>query len=229
MPAPADHAPLPLLPTSVIGSHAIPSWLWTALDAIKEGKYGVTDRQEAFDDAVNVAILDQERAGVDIISDGEMRRWYFVQSLYPKMDGLEAEEPLRKAGIYAYDSVPRYHPLRRVSVPLGLGIVDEFRFLKAHTSRRTKATCPGPLTLTMHIRLKDDRVYRNRVELAWEFAAAINHELKALAEAGADYIQLDEPSYGIIPGSTGDYVQLLNRAIEGVDATIALHVCFGNL
>ena len=71
---------LPLLPTSVVGSHATPSWLWTALDAIEEGKYGASDIRETFNDAVNMAIWDQEKAGVDIISDGEMRRWYFVQS-----------------------------------------------------------------------------------------------------------------------------------------------------
>lgn len=76
-----------LLPTTVVGSHAYPSWFMTALDAIKNGDYGITDEREAFDDAVNAAILDQERAGVDIISDGEMRRWYFVQSFYQHMQG----------------------------------------------------------------------------------------------------------------------------------------------
>ncbi len=229
MVAHAGMQPLPILPTTVIGSHAIPAWLWTALEAIKEGKYGVTDQRETFDDAVNVAILDQERAGVDIISDGEMRRWYFVQSFYGKMDGLEPEEPLRKTGVYGYDSVPRYHPVRRITVPHGLGIVEEYKYLRAHTTRRTKATCPGPLTLTIHIRLKDDRVYKDRLELAWEFAEVINAELKGLVDAGADFIQIDEPSYSIIPGTLSDYVQLFNRAVEGVRAKIALHICFGNL
>jgi 5-methyltetrahydropteroyltriglutamate--homocysteine methyltransferase len=68
-----------LLPTSVVGSYALPSWLWTSVDAIREGKYGQTDVRETFDDAVNMAIRDQERAGIDVITDGEMRRWFFVQ------------------------------------------------------------------------------------------------------------------------------------------------------
>lgn len=219
-----------LLPTTVIGSHAIPSWLWTALEAIDQGKYGPTDVRETFDDAVNAAILDQERAGIDVISDGEMRRWYFVQSFYKRFEGLESVGILRKTGVYGYDSVPRYRPVSRLKVPDGLGIVDEFKYLQSHTSSKIKATCPGPLTLTIHIQLHDDKIYKNRLELAWEMAGAINAELKALVEAGAEFIQLDEPSFAIIPGETKEWVRLINTALDGVNAKqIALHVCFGNL
>ena len=218
---------LPLLPTTVIGSHATPSWLWTATAEIEQGNYGPTDISETFDDAVNAAILDQERAGVDIVSDGEMRRWYFVQSFYRRMEGLEDEPPLRKTGLYAYDSPPRYRTAGKVTVPEGLGIVEEFRYAKGQTDRPLKATCPGPLTLTMHIRPRDG--YKDRHELAWEFAAVINKELKALVEAGADYIQIDEPSFAIIPGEFEDWIQMYNATVEGVDAKLALHICFGNL
>ena len=79
-----------LLPTTVIGSHAYPGWMWTALDEIEKGGYGRTDERELYDDAVNMAMLDQEKAGVDIISDGEMRRWYFVQSFYKRIRGNRA-------------------------------------------------------------------------------------------------------------------------------------------
>src|SRR5579883_1464694 len=218
-----------LLPTSVIGSHAIPSWLWTALEVIDAGKYGPTDIRETFDDAVNIAILDQERAGIDVITDGEMRRWYFVQSFYRRMEGLESVGVLRKVGVYGYDSAPRYRPVARVKVPHGLGIVDEFNYLKAHTSRPIKATCPGPLTMTIHIQLHEDTVYKSRLELAWEMAEVINAELKALVAAGAEFIQLDEPSFAIIPGEAKEWVRLINTALAGVNAKIALHVCFGNL
>ena len=218
-----------LLPTTVVGSHALPSWLWTALEAIDQDKYGVTDARETFDDAVNIAIWDQEKAGVDIVSDGEMRRWYFVQSFYKRMGGLEREEPLRKVSLYSYDSPPRYYPLEKITVPQGLGIVQEFNYLKEHTTKPTKVTCPGPLTLTIHIRLRDDKVYKDRLELAYEFAEVVNAELRALVEAGATYIQLDEPSFSIIPGGVKDWVELFNKAIEGVNARIALHICFGNL
>ena len=219
--------PLPSLPTTVVGSYATPSWLWTAIAEIDKGNYGETDIRETFDDAVNMAIMDQERAGVDIITDGEMRRWYFVQSFYKRMTGIVRDSELRKVGLYGYDSPPRYHTVEKVTVPEGLGIVDEFSYTKAHTSKPLKATCPGPLTLTIHLRPRE--AYRDRLELAWDFAQVINVELKALVEAGADFIQLDEPSAAVIPGTLRDWVELYNACVEGVDAKLALHVCFGNL
>src|SRR6185369_11232611 len=82
-------AALPPIPTHVMGSHGFPGWFWTALDKIKAGDYGQTDMKETFDDATQLAIRDQERAGIDIICDGEMRRFFFVQTFYSKMDGLE--------------------------------------------------------------------------------------------------------------------------------------------
>ena len=205
----------------------MPSWLWTAVGEIDKGNYGRTDTQETFDDAVNIAILDQERAGVDIITDGEMRRWYFVQSFYKRMEGIASDPPLRKVGLYGYDTPPRYHTVGKVTVPDGLGILDEFKYTKAHTEKPIKVTCPGPLTLTIHLRPSEG--YADRLELAWEFARVINAELKALVELGADFIQLDEPSFAVIPGSVGDWVALYNACVEGVDAKLALHVCFGNL
>ena len=218
-----------LLPTTVVGSHAYPSWFLTALEEIKQGNYGSTDEQEAFDDAVNAAILDQERAGVDIISDGEMRRWYFVQSFYRHMQGLAEQPPLRKVGVYGYDMPPRYRPLERISVPDGLGIVEEYQYAKQVARHPIKVTCPGPLTLGIHIQLHDDSVYKDRLELTWEFVQVVNRELKALVADGADFVQIDEPSYAIIPGTPKDYLEIYNAAVAGVEAKIALHICFGNL
>ena len=219
----------PLLPTSVIGSHAYPGWMLAGLEAIEAGKFGETDRRELFDDAVKIAIMDQESAGIDIITDGEMRRWYFVQSFYRRMAGLEKLEPLRKMGVYGYDSVPRYRPVAPLTFPKGLGIVEEFKYLKQHTKSKTKATCPGPVTLSIHIRLKDDPIYPSRTKLYWEFVPVLNAELKALVEAGADFIQIDEPSAAIVTGELPEYTKLLNAAIKGVKAKIGYHVCFGNL
>ena len=142
---------LPLLYTHVMGSHGFPSWFWTALDRIKAGEYGQTDVRETFDDATQLAIRDQERAGIDVICDGEMRRYFFVQTF---MEGPEPLEPLRKTGLYAYDSVPRYRATRKVTVPKGLGTVDEFKYLVSQTDRPVKATCPGPVTLSIHIQTR---------------------------------------------------------------------------
>ena len=218
---------LPIIPTTVIGSYATPSWLWTARDEIEKGNYGPTDVKETYDDAVNMAIMDQERAGIDIISDGEMRRWYFVQSFYKLMTGIEPDPPLRKVGLDGYDTPPRYHTVGKVTMPQGLGIVEEFQYARAHSDRPIKVTCPGPLTIIIHLRPRD--VYKSRIDLAWEFAAVINTELKALVREGADFIQLDEPSFAIIPGEFKEWVALYNAAVDGVDAKLALHVCFGNL
>src|SRR5437660_11001774 len=126
---------LPLLYTHVMGSHGFPGWFWTALDKIKAEEYGQTDAREAFDDATQLAIRDQERAGIDVICDGEMRRFFFVQTFYGRMEGLEKLESLRKTGLYAYDSVPRYRAARRGTVPKGLGTGDGLTYQKRQTDR----------------------------------------------------------------------------------------------
>jgi 5-methyltetrahydropteroyltriglutamate--homocysteine methyltransferase len=222
--------PHPLLPTTVVGSYATPGWMWTALEEVKQGKYGVTDIKELYDDAVKIAIFDQEKAGVDIISDGEMRRFFFVQNYYKRFTGLTPIEPLRKTGLYGYDSPVRYRPVEKIKVPEGLGIVEEYRFLRQNTQKPVKVAVAGPLTLTIHIHLeKNDPYYKDRLELAYEFAEVVNAELKALVAEGADFIQIDEPSYAIIPGTTRDWIHLFNKCVEGVNAKIALHICFGNL
>ncbi len=223
-------AKLPPIPTHVIGSHGFPAWFWTALDKIKAGEYGQTDVRETFDDATQLALRDQERAGVDIVCDGEMRRFFFVQAFYGKMEGLETIEPLRKTGLYAYDSTPRYRPRQRITVSRGLGVVDEFRYLKTQTEKPVKATCPGPVTLSIHIQLRPGDAYQNdRLALCWDLVPVVNTELKALVTAGADYIQIDEPSAAIVPGQLDEYVKMFNACVEGVRAKIAYHVCFGNL
>lgn len=222
--------PLPMIPTHVMGSHGFPGWFWTALDRIKAGEYGPTDIKETFDDATQLAIRDQERAGIDIICDGEMRRYLFVQSFYGKMDGLEPVEPLRKMGLYAYDSVPRYRPRSRIQVPKGLGVVDEFLYLRTQTDRPVKATVPGPVTLSIHVQTRPGDAYGgDRTALTWDLVPAVNAEVRALAAAGAEHIQIDEPSAAIVPGQIGEYVKMFNACVEGVAAKIGLHVCFGNL
>lgn len=220
-----------LLSTTVIGSHALPGWFWTAMAALKQGDYGPSDEQEVYDDAVRLAVWDQKEAGIDVISDGEMRRWYFVQNFYGRMQGLVERPTVRKTGLYGYDSVPRYWVEDRVEVPHGLGVVEEYRFLKANAGdgQPIKACCPGPLTMSMHIQLRDSDPYKDRIELAYEFAAVINRELKELEREGCTEFQLDEPSFAIIPGETSEWVALQNAALAGVSGRTNLHICFGNL
>ena len=222
-----QQTPLPLLPTTVIGSYAYPSWLWTALEEMRQGKYGESDIAETLGDAVKMAVRDQEEAGIDIVNDGEMRRWYVFQSWYKRLSGLEPLEPMRKVGFYGHDSTARYRAIDRLGASRGLGIVDEFLYLRTHTRKPIKVTCTGPVTMTMPIELGS--IYKDRVELAAEVAHVINAELKALAAAGATFIQVDEPSYALLPGSMNEWVTLFNEAVAGVKAKIALHICFGSI
>ncbi len=221
-----DGRRLPLLPTTVIGSHALPGWLHLARSAIARGELGTTDIAELYDDATDLAIADQERAGVDLISDGEMRRLHFIQGFYQFIPGLTVVPSPRRLGAVGYDQVPGQEAHERISAPNGLGIVADFEYARGRATRPLKATCPGPLTLTLPVR--DLGPYADRVELAADFAAVINAELKALVAAGAHHIQLDEPSYSYLDLPIATLVDLFNLAVDGVQATIGLHVCFGN-
>jgi 5-methyltetrahydropteroyltriglutamate--homocysteine methyltransferase len=210
----------------VIGSHAIPGWLHLAREAIKQGTLGPTEITELYNDATDLAIADQERAGVDLIADGEMRRLHFIQGFYQFITGLATVPAPRRLGAVGYDQVPGQDVQARIAAPDGLGIVADYQYALSRATRPLKATCPGPLTLTLPARALGP--YADRVELAADFAAIINTELKALVAAGARHIQLDEPSYSYFDLPMETLVELFNRAVDGVEATIGLHVCFGN-
>jgi 5-methyltetrahydropteroyltriglutamate--homocysteine methyltransferase len=216
---------LPILPTTVVGSHGHPGWWHEGKAAFEAGKWGAYDLEELLNDAADIAILDQERAGVDIITDGEVRRLDgYVDSYYGIIDGLCPIPASRQAGPWGYDQQTRYEAVSKIQVPSGLGIVQEFDYLKAHTSKAIKATCAGPLTFGSRVR--PGSVYKDVVEVSEQFAQVINDELKALVDAGADFIQIDEPARGNVSGQ--EMARLFNMATAGVQAKLALHICFGN-
>jgi len=219
-------ADLPLIPATVVGSHGKPGWWYAALKAAEAGEFGPADLEEMFDDAADTAIRDMERAGLDIITDGEVRRLDgYVDSYYAIIKGIQPLPVRRKAGPWGYDQQTRYEAVGRIETPLGgLGIVKEFEYLKAHTTRRTKATCAGPLTFGS--RIHPGKVYKGVVDVAERFAEVINAELKGLAAAGADFIQIDEPARGNVSGE--EMARLFNLATDGVKAKLGFHVCFGN-
>jgi 5-methyltetrahydropteroyltriglutamate--homocysteine methyltransferase len=217
-----------LLPTTVVGAYGRPSWLHTAKAEIARGAYGPLDTREALDDAVDIAILDQTRAGIDIISDGEMRREGFLGTFATRTSNLRNVGPLRKVGEVGLDMEPILETTGTIEVPLGMGIVEEYEYLRAHTDKPVKVTCPGPLALTAYIRPVEG--YRSRRELAEAFVPAINAELKRLVAAGATYIQIDEPAISQVevePTPPADMIALFNQTVEGVSARLALHICFG--
>ena len=221
--------PLPLLPTSVVGSHGKPGWWFVtvkAYEAGEAGEVGPGDLEEMFDDAANTAIRDMEQAGIDVITDGEVRRLDgYVDSYYAIIKGIQPLPVRRKAGPWGYDQQTRYEAVGRIEAPAGgLGIVKEFEYLKSHTTRATKATCAGPLTFGS--RIHPGSMYKGVVEVAERFAEVINEELKALVRAGADWIQLDEPARGNVSGE--EMARLFNLATEGVRAKLGFHICFGN-
>lgn len=216
-----------MLKTSVIGSYAIPSWLISSTEAMKRGEYGPLDVQETLDDAIDMALRDQEDAGIDIVSDGEMRRFgFFTAGFYGHLDGLRALEPLRKLGSGGHDQRERYEAVEPFSAPNGLGLVDEFLYASTRTELPLKVTCPGPYTLAGRIQTGD--IYADRMAVAARFAEIINAELKAVVKAGATLIQLDEPSAAVHKNAPDKYVELFNQSVEGVEAEIGLHLCFGN-
>ncbi|MBI1960505.1 MAG: methionine synthase [Candidatus Rokubacteria bacterium] len=219
-------AALPLIPSTVCGSHGKAGWWYAAVKAFEHGDLGPGDMEEMFDDAADTAIRDMERAGLDIITDGEVRRLDgYVDSYYAIIKGIAPLPVKRKAGPWGYDQQTRYEAVGRIETPpAGLGIVKEYTYLKAHTTRRTKATCAGPLTFGS--RIHPGKMYKGVVDVAERFAEVINEELRGLVTAGAGFIQIDEPARGNVPGE--EMARLFNLATEGVTARLAFHVCFGN-
>ncbi|HZQ07976.1 MAG TPA: methionine synthase [Anaerolineae bacterium] len=216
-----------LLPTSVVGSYSWPSWLSSGLAAAKRGEFGPADLSEMLDDAVTIALRDQEEAGIDIVSDGEMRRHgFFTAEFYNRLTGLRPLEPDRKLGPAGHDQQHRFEVLEPFTAPNGLGVVAEFQSARRRTSRPIKVTIPGPFTLAG--RLMPSRFYPDRSSAAWAFVPLVNAELKSLEQAGAEFIQIDEPSPAIHPDSPTDFAALFNAAVEGVNVKLAAHLCFGN-
>ncbi len=209
-----------LLPTSVIGSYSIPEWLERAKTDALQRRISSDQLQDMHDVAIKAAIKDQERAGIDIVTDGELRRDNDVDYFAYRIPGVEIDH---RAKAYYYDF---YNSVIRHKIPTAaLGLVPDFEFLKQNTDHATKFTITGPFTLAKRIK---NEYYPHEEEVALEFARLMNGELKALAQAGADYIQLDESYLTGYPEDLQWVVRAINVACEGVDAHLILHVCYGN-
>ncbi len=222
-----------LLPTTVVGSYPQPDWLIdrTSLKKRVPARVRATDLwriaepwlEQAQDDATLLAIREMERAGVDIISDGEMRRESYSNRFANALGGVDRERlgaGLNRRG--GPDIVPLVSgPIRRVE-PVE---VRDLTFLRANTERMVKITLPGPFTMT---RQAENAYYADEEALAMAYAAAVNDEIKDLFAAGADVVQLDEPYMDSFPEQARRYaVKAINRALEGVSGTTVVHICFG--
>ena len=221
-----------LLPTTVVGSYPQPDWL-VDRDLLKTMVPRVRVRElwrvpeeylsQAQDDATILAIRDMERAGIDIITDGEMRRESYSNRFATALDGVDNDNPAtitNRAG-------------RSVSVPRVVGKVkrkgpvevEDMKFLRRHTKQKAKITLPGPFTMAKQ---DHNEFYKDSDEMVMDFAAAVNEEVRDLEAAGADVIQLDDPWLRNDPDAAKRIaVPALNRALQGLKVPTVVHLCFG--
>jgi 5-methyltetrahydropteroyltriglutamate--homocysteine methyltransferase len=229
-----DHWPVPHEPitTTVVGSYPFPGWL--ELLGRHPDEVGRDDREEAMRDAVVVAIDDQLRAGLDVVTDGEQTRFDFNLSFYAFLDGLELErEPRRLLGPPAHDQRGRHRIVGELSAPRGLGAVAEFERLRelAPPGRaRLKASVPGPYTLAGRIEPNAD--YPDRYAVTEALVPIVQTELTGLVDAGCKILTVDEPSMSCYAyrEDTDRFVEIFNRTVEPVldRCYLGTHLCFGN-
>ena len=222
-----------LFPTTLVGSYPQPEWLIDRANLA--GRFPPRVRMQSLwrvpaeylsqaqDDATILAIRAQEQAGIDIVSDGEIRRESYSNRFATALEGVDLENPgsaLDRSG--HPNPVPRIvGKIRRMhSVQ-----VEDVKFLLRHTDRRIKITVPGPFTMTQQAQ---NDFYTHEEDAAMDYAAAVNEEIKDLFAAGADIVQIDEPYLQARPEKARQYgLRALNRALEGVTGTTTVHICFG--
>lgn len=222
-----------LLPTTVIGSYPQPDWL---IDREGLGSrlpprvrarelWRVEERflQQAQDDATLLAIHDMERAGIDIVTDGEIRRESYSNRFATALDGVDLDTP----GV-AIDRTGHPNPVPRVVAPIrrrGPAEVGDAVFLRAATSRKAKITVPGPFTMSQQAQ---NDFYEDERRLALDYALAVNAELRDLKAAGMDVVQIDEPYLQARPEKARLFaIEAIDRALEGIEGDTVLHTCFG--
>jgi 5-methyltetrahydropteroyltriglutamate--homocysteine methyltransferase len=222
-----------LLPTSLVGSYPQPDWL---IDREKlRGRFPPRVRArelwrvdaahlgQAQDDATLLAIRDQERAGLDIITDGEMRRESYSNRFATALEGVNIDNPGRALDRSGHPNpVPRIDGKVRRTHPV---VLADLEFLRANTDRMVKMTVPGPFTMSQQAQ---NDFYATDAELAMDYAVAVNAEINDLFAAGADVVQIDEPYMQARPDKAREFgLDALNRALADVTGTTAVHICFG--
>jgi 5-methyltetrahydropteroyltriglutamate--homocysteine methyltransferase len=225
--------PTHLIPTTVVGSYPQPDWL---IDRGALEKHGVPrvhayeiwripepHLKEAQDDATILAINEMERIGIDIVSDGEMRRESYSNYFSLALDGIDSEHLGAVIGANR-----RSTPVARVVGKIrrkGKVEVDDAAFLVAHATHATKITLPGPFTMSQQVQ---NEFYKDEAELAMDYADAVNAELKDLKATGVDVVQLDEPWVRAAPDKAARYgVAAINRALAGIPGPTVVHICLG--
>ena len=224
--------PTHLIPTTVVGSYPQPEWLVdrAALRLRKVPRVHAPELwrvpadllEQAQDDATVLAIRDMEHAGIDIVTDGEIRRESYSNRFALSLEGIDAERPASVPGRTGPTLVPRVvGKIRR----RGAVEVRDASFLRRSTNRATKITLPGPFTLAQQA---SDEFYHDEEAMAMDYADAVNEELRDIIAAGVDVVQLDEPWMQARPDRAARYaVRALNRALAGITTPTTVHLCFG--
>jgi 5-methyltetrahydropteroyltriglutamate--homocysteine methyltransferase len=220
-----------LLPTTVVGSYPQPDWLIDrqllskTVPRVRMDIWRVPEPwlEQAQDDATLLAIRDMERAGIDIITDGEMRRESYSNRFATTLEGIDTEKPGRVRARSGHETpVPRVVGKIRRKGPVE---VRDVQFLRANTDRTAKITLPGPFTMSQQA---VNTFYKDEEELVMDYAIAVNEEARDLEKAGADIIQLDEPWLRNDPEAAKRVaVKAINRALEGIKVPKIVHLCFG--
>lgn len=210
--------------TTIAGSLPKPAWLAETQKLWPRWKLEGEALEEGIRDATILAIKEQEDTGIDIVSDGEQSRQHFVHGFLVGLDGIDFEHKVRmgiRDNRYEADCPTVVGPLKRRGSVHG----REARIARAHTKRKLKWTLPGPMTIVDTIA---DKHYGDRAQLAMAFAEALNEEARELEAIGVDTIQFDEPAFNVYLDAVKDWgIAALHRAIEGLRATTAVHICYG--
>ena len=212
-----------LLPITIAGSLPKPSWLAQPETLWSPWKLQDAELVQGKQDALRLSLLNQQQAGINIISDGEQSRQHFVTTFIEHLDGVDFEKRKTVKIRNRYDA----------SVPMVVGpvsrqkpvFVEDAKFLRSQTKQPIKWALPGPMTMVDT--LYDDH-YKSREKLAWEFAKILNQEAKELEAAGVDIIQFDEPAFNVFFDEVNDWgIAALERAVEGLKCQTAVHICYG--
>jgi 5-methyltetrahydropteroyltriglutamate--homocysteine methyltransferase len=213
-----------MLLTTIAGSLPKPPWLARPESLWAPWLLPPETLAEGRRDAVLVALKDQEAAGIDIVTDGEQSRQHFVHGFLESVEGIDVNRRVTigiRADRYQAEVPTVTGPLAR----RGPIHVEEVRWARAHTERRLKFTIPGPMTIVDTLA---DAHYRDRPRLAFAFARIINEEARELVAAGLDVLQLDEPAFNVYMDDVASWgIEALHRAVEGLDCTTAVHICYG--
>jgi 5-methyltetrahydropteroyltriglutamate--homocysteine methyltransferase len=226
---------VPLLPTTVVGSYPVPEWLERLKTDYFRGRMSYAQLLDVHEMAIKAALLDQERAGIDIVSDGELRRDNDIDYFLTRMPGIEIPDRAKDFYFDYYEArLSQPFPAGGGTVPASPGpgpadtplrLADDFSFTAAHTSAPVKFSFTGPFSLARRVR---GDAYPDHRELVLAIARLLNAEARALRARGAELLQIDEPFLAGYPEHVSTAIEAVNMVTAGVDATWALHVCYGN-